>query len=127
MVNIVYINTLQDTHANAETINYPKSTLTGPVSLVYRASLNDPLAGTTRTMNIGPGKLVKGEPDISGLLVTNNFGDPTSNAQLYGRGIAHEISHVLGLEHRGDPDGPSGRRRRNEKRGQEADVSPSGK
>ncbi len=43
-----------------------------------------------------------GKPTLAAFLITNDCGDPTTDAgaRMYGNVIAHEFSHCLGLRHR---------------------------
>jgi hypothetical protein len=72
------------------------------VDLTFR--INNGADSEKHTMKLLGAEFASG-PNTWGTIITNANGDPLSNRQKFANTIAHEIGHVMGLAHRGDPVG----------------------
>ncbi len=99
VVQIVYIQSISDENTYGATTNHPDNmySKTGVKDKFVRFEGQDP---EELTMNVAEGKIDKDNPELWGFAIANLSGDPKEDVGTYGHTIAHELLHVLGLEHR---------------------------
>jgi hypothetical protein len=108
VVNICYIESRTDPLKIARAVNYPGNSNGGSLTLTYRVEVDD--APTKETLKLLPESIQAGDKEkkvIWGIIVQTIRANPSDKFAnpIYGNALAHEVGHVMNLNHRPGTDG----------------------